>query len=691
MADDVAKVAAGDGRDRYRRHRERAGRVQAEQSRQGRDIGAIPPVLDPERRAACERNFRLFCETYLGDKFPLAWSEDHLQGIRRIEDAVLSGELFAFAMPRGSGKTSLVEAAVIWCTTYGHRLFIVLIGADEAAAIGVLENIKVELEANDALLEDFPEVCHPIRCLEGIANRCAGQTYAGQRTRIGWRDKEIILPTIPGSRASGCCVRARGITGRIRGMKRTLPDGRTLRPDFVVIDDPQTDESAASPSQCQKRINVLMGAVLGLAGPGQKIAGVMPCTVIAPDDMADQILDREKYPQWQGLRTKLLVSFPTDLQLWEEYAKRRAEGLRRGDGGKEATEFYASHRAAMDAGARAAWEARRNPDELSAVQHAMNLYFQSPATFYAEYQNQPQRVEVEEKLQPAQVAAKINRLDRRLVPSWCDLLTAYIDVSKKLLWYGVAAWKRDDFAGAVIDYGAFPDQKRSYFTLSDAKRTLARRYPGHEFESTLYAGLDELVGELAGREWPRDGGGVVRLGKILVDANWGDSTDTVYQLCRQSKHAALLMPAHGKYLGAGSQPFAEYKRKEGETLGHHWWIPARKKRPIRHVMIDTNYWKSFVVEGLRAALGGARSISLFGDSPELHRMFADQICAENPVPKTVKGRTVVEWAEPKGADNHMLDILAGMAAAASMLGSQLPGPAGAKPNRRRGPRVRYFT
>jgi hypothetical protein len=50
------------------------------------------------------------------------------------------------------------------------------------------------------------------------------------------------------------------------------------------------------------------------------------------------------------------------------------------------------------------------------------------------------------------------------VPVGCNHLTAFIDVQANLLFYVVAAWE-DDFTGYVIDYGAFPDQKRPYFTL----------------------------------------------------------------------------------------------------------------------------------------------------------------------------------------------------------------------------------
>ncbi len=127
-----------------------------------------------------------------------------------------------------------------------------------------------------------------------------GQLYKGKRTQIGWTAKEVVLPTIEGSSASGAIIKVAGLTGRIRGMKFKRPDGRTVRPSLVVLDDPQTDESARSLSQCANRESILAGAVLGLAGPGKKISGIMPCTVIRPGDMADNILDRNRHPEWNG-------------------------------------------------------------------------------------------------------------------------------------------------------------------------------------------------------------------------------------------------------------------------------------------------------------------------------------------------------------------------------------------------------
>jgi len=317
---------------------------QAEQSQAGRDIGDLPEVVNPERKRGCEKNFQLFCESYFPETYSLSWSPDHLKAIEKIETAVLSGGLFALAMPRGSGKSSLAETAAIWSMVYGHREFVTLIGATESAALEMLDSIKTELEVNENLAADFPEVCFPIEQLDGIANRCAGQLYHGERTRITWTSNEIVLPTIKDSKASGIIVRVAGITGRVRGMKFKRADGRSVRPSLVIIDDPQTSESAGSLEQTRKRVRVLAGDILGLAGPGQKISGIMPCTIIRPGDMADTILNKNTHPDWNGEKTKMVYTFPKNMKLWEEYADIRAESLRTDGNFDAATEFYKEHR-----------------------------------------------------------------------------------------------------------------------------------------------------------------------------------------------------------------------------------------------------------------------------------------------------------------------------------------------------------
>lgn len=671
---------SNDPGDRYQRHKQRTAAAQAEASRAGRDIGEIPPIEDPARKKAAEASFRAFCETYLPEKFGLGWSEDHLLAIGRIEDAVLRGGLFALAMPRGSGKTTLTETAVLWAILFGHRQFVVLIGADKEHAVAMLDNVKVEMETNDLLMADFPEVCHAVRCLEAIAQKSKGQLHRGQQTYIRWKTDEIVLPTIGGSQASGCRVRVRGITGRIRGMKATLADGRSIRPSLAIIDDPQTEESANSEAQCTKRMRVLTGAILGLAGPGESIAGIMPCTVIVPGDMADQILDQEKYPQWRGLRTKLVYTWPTREDLWQEYLRIRAESLRQGNGGAEATEFYRQHLGEMNLGGKAAWEARHAQDELSAIQHAYNLKQDlGDAAFDAEYQNTPQRdgTDVEE-LTPEQICAKVNRVPRGTVPDGATALVAMIDVHQKLLYWMVAAFARD-FTGHVVDYRAWPEQRKAYFRLTEARPTIAGKFPGAGLEGSIYAALDALVGELMEREWFREDGGPMRIERILIDANWGQTTDTVKDFCRRSKHAAILLPSHGRAIAATQAPMEEWPKRQGEVLGFHWVLRHGKgKRIGRHVLVDVNYWKSFLHERLAMAVGDRGGMTLFGADPKLHLMLAHHLRAEVRKRKPVPGRVVDEWSLPPARpDNHLLDLAVGCLVGASMQGCQIAIPAGA--------------
>ncbi len=651
----------------------------------GRDIGELPEVVNAERKEKASSDFRFFCEQYFPLTFHLPWSPDHLKVIAKIVQAVLRGGLFAMAMPRGSGKSTICECACIWAVLYGHREFVCLIGSDEGHAMDMLDSIKMELDGNDLLLEDFPEVVYAIQCLDGIANRCNGQLYKGERTHIGWTAREIVLPTIAGSKASGAIIKVAGITGRIRGMKYKRADGKTVRPTLVVLDDPQTDESARSLSQCATRESILAGAVLGLAGPGKKISGIMPCTVIRPGDMADTILDRDKHPEWNGERTKMVYSFPADEKLWHRYAEIRAESMRQGNAGDEATEFYRLNREAMDAGSLVAWPERFNHDELSAIQHAINLKLQDEAAFFAEYQNEPLPAETvdAEELTVDQITSKLNRMKRSEVPIGCNHLTMFIDVQANLLFFVVAAWE-DDFTGYAIDYSTFPDQKRAYFTLRDARLTLPAATKASGLEGAIYAGLDALTKDYLGREWRRDDGAMLRIERCLIDANWGSSTDIVYQFCRQSAYAGIILPSHGRFVGASSQPFSEYKRKPGDRVGHNWRMPnVHGKRAVRHAIYDTNYWKSFVHARLAVSMGDKGCLSLFGENADHHRLLAEHLTAEYRVKTEGRGRTVDEWKQrPERGDNHWFDCLVGCAVAASIQGAVLFGTDGKAPAKR---------
>lgn len=698
----------------YGRHKDRAKLRSAAITLAGQDIGAIPPVRDHARRARGDRDFRFFCENYFPHLFDLAWSNDHLRVIAKIQRVVLAHETLAIAMPRGSGKTTLCQVAVIWAVLSGRHKFVMLIAATEEDASAMIGNIKSHLSSNELLLGDYPEAIYPIRKLESESRRCAGQRYYGRPTNIGWSVDEIIVPSIPGSPSAGAIIRVRGITGTIRGALYARSDGTQVRPSLVVCDDPQTDESAKSPTQTAHRLAIINGAIMGLAGPGLRTAVIIPCTVIQAGDMADRLLDRQENPQWHGERTKMIYSFPSNARQWGEYNRLKQESQRADGDGREATVFYAARRArcgaslseqracahcphageCMDAGAVIAWPDRfvKGKGEVSALQHAMNLKLDvGEAAFLAEYQNEPlnQDLGEQDQLDASAIIERTNGRRRGELPTRTAHLTMFADVHDKVLFWMVCAWQ-NDFTGCIVDYGTYPDQRRWHFTLRDAKATLGRSHPGAGREAAIQAGLKQLTDEMLAREWTRDDGTIMQIGRCLIDA--GYVPEMVFSTIRRSGRLATLMPSKGVGIGPDGKPFSEYIRKAGEQYGQHWRMPStRGTRELATVNIDTNFWKTFIYDRLTTGQGDPGSLTLFGSDGEQihHRLLSEHLCSEFRVRTIGRKRTVDVWkVRPGTVDNHWFDCLVGCAVAASMLGCSLPGTDPAPARSRNTPRLR---
>ncbi len=655
----------------YDAHKDRVTGRQAAMVAAGQDIGPVPPVANVPRRRRAAASLCAFCQEYFREIFYLPWSKDQLRVIGSLEYAINHGGLRAIAMPRGSGKSVLARIAALWAILTGRCRYVCLIAATADRGKSELAKVQTACETNADLQADWPEALYPVARLERITQRQRGQTYRGRHTRITWLDRKIVFPTIAGSPCSASIITCAGLTGAdIRGQSHATADGEILRPDLAILDDPQTTESAHSTVQSARREALLAGDVLGMAGPGRKIAAVVCCTVINPGDMADNILDRDKHPEWNGERTKMVYSFPTNEKLWDQYAKIRAESLAAGRGMAEATEFYRRNRRAMDAGAEVAWPERFDPGELSGLQHAMNLKLQDEAAFWAEYQNDPQPPDHDEDLLTADlIAAKLNNRPYARVPAAADHLIAAVDVQKKALFWNVMAFQRD-FTACLIDYGTYPDQKRTHFSLRDIRRTLATAHRGKTEEAALYAGLGALADILLGREWKRDDGSVQRVEAMAIDA--GYQTDTVHLFCRQ--YASPAVRAYrGLPVTASSSPLCQRKRHKGERLGADWRLTSPLGRHhVRELQADVNIWKSFLHARLAAGVGAAGCLSLWGSSAARHRLYAEHLTAETPIHTEGRGRVVNEWKlPPSKPDNHWLDTSTACMVAASVLGCRL--------------------
>ncbi|MFG0315740.1 MAG: terminase gpA endonuclease subunit, partial [Planctomycetota bacterium JB042] len=284
------------------------------------------------------------------------------------------------------------------------------------------------------------------------------------------------------------------------------------------------------------------------------------------------------------------------------------------------------------------------------------------------------------------IASKLNGHAEGVVPVGASRLTAFIDVQQRLLYWVVVAWG-EGFSGYVVAYGAWPDQRRHYFSLADAQHTLAEAAPGAGLEGSVFAGIDALTRHLLGKEWIGDAGTPMRIELCMVDASWGRTTDVVYQVCRQSPHGAILLPSHGRYVSPAARAISDFEKKPGDRVGLEWRIPGNKgKRAVRHAIYDTNWWKTFVHSRLEQAMGDPGCLSLFGRDQTRHRMLAEHLTAETRQRLKGSKRTADIWAlRPGVRDNHLLDCVVGCAVGASVLGVALAGmePAGQAKKRRR--------
>ena len=157
----------------------------------------LAAIANPKRRKAAIASLRICCETYFAARFSKSWSADHLKVIAYMEEAARKGGIVVIAMPRGTGKTSLVEVFAIWCLLSGLRGFVLLVGSDKGAAVEMLTSIKTELEGNELLAADFPREVGPFVLLEGEPRACNGQRYKGKRTHVLWRQNEIVFAHDP--------------------------------------------------------------------------------------------------------------------------------------------------------------------------------------------------------------------------------------------------------------------------------------------------------------------------------------------------------------------------------------------------------------------------------------------------------------------------------------------------------------
>lgn len=650
---------------------------------------------NPQRRERAIADPERFMRTYFADRYKRPFGKLHYALIEALWEVAKTGGKQAVAAPRGRGKTEVVKGVIPATVFAGLIRFPVPIGPTTAHANELYEDFRRKCMYNDMLAADFPEVCDPIRALEGAPQRASRQHVDGELTHIIWKTERLRFPDVPEKyrgpiNYGGVRMEFRGLDAAIRGINR---DGD--RPDFVPIDEPETRESSKSESQIRDRSNAIERDIAGLAGDEEELAQCMLTTIQNTICNSFIYTDPEQKPSWMGKRFGWVEKWPNEWQkdgvdgngMWHEYIALRHKDQREGDRyGRTATQFFLDHEDEMTAGGELLadnYKAKVLSDGWQTVHSAWQVVFNSIAdtdfdSFCTEYQNDPPEGEQIEQIQltAAKVQARIVETGQREVPHDTGFETIGIDLGKYASHWSHTAWTDETCVGTVPDYGIM--ETTGLNAASDNKA----------IEHAIVAALEV---------WAEDVVAKIKPQLVLIDS--GTFTDAAYTFCRNAGRP--FFPAKGWDLGRFRMPEERTPEKIPYQECYAAWQPNHKLWLYHH---QGEYWKSWMQsrflqqpydEQNERQPGSLALFNPVGDAKR-HLSFSQHMVAEyeRHVPKEGK-QLKREWYV-KNRNNHWLDGMALACCAAGVLGVRLmtqppPPPPKKKPQPSEEPRETPFS
>ncbi|PJG83778.1 phage terminase large subunit [Caviibacterium pharyngocola] len=238
------------------------------------------------------------------------------QSVKSVTDSVRH----AIAAPRGEAKSTIcTQLFPLWCLVCDLKKYLIIAMDTKEQAYGMLEAIKVEIESNPRLRIDFPELA-------------PGKV---------WRAGAILTN-------KNQKIEAVGAGQKLRGRRHGA-----YRPDLVVLDDIENDESVQTPEQRNKLHDWILKAVLKLGAAGEKFDVIYVGTILHYDSVLNRILSTKG---WKRARFKAILRMPDNMALWDEWENIYLS--EEGDDDTLSDAFYQQHKAEMDKGSIVSWLAR---------------------------------------------------------------------------------------------------------------------------------------------------------------------------------------------------------------------------------------------------------------------------------------------------------------------------------------------
>ena len=349
---------------------------------------AVQKQISELRRKAGSTSPLTFAKAYLPSHLRLKPSRMHCDLFEMLQEVSHQrGARLAIAAPRGHAKSTIVSLAyVLWCICYRTERYIMLISNTLDQASDFLSQIKSELDSNELLQEDFPEVCEVPGSTPGSG--VATARVPGPGGPPGVPGARVLGAKVPGARRwtrdevvtrNDVRITALGADTKFRGRRY-----KQHRPTLIVLDDVESEVEVRSDDQRRYKQEWFNKTVLKAGTSATNV--IVVGTILHYDALLANLIDPRQSPNWTGKKYQAVCEWSKCEHLWEQWEKiYRFQTEHEGKNGPNvAKQFFESNREAMLEGTKVLWP------ELEDYYTLMEMRIsEGRASFDSEKQNEP--------------------------------------------------------------------------------------------------------------------------------------------------------------------------------------------------------------------------------------------------------------------------------------------------------------
>ena len=240
----------------------------------------IDPEETPEEKqrriARLESDPVAWCRYYFPKYCSSPFAAFHIRAIRRIVKNTNTYEVWPWA--RELAKSAIAMFVILYLALTGQIKCLLLVSATEDSAKRLLEPYMIELMKNPRIRNDYGE-----------------QVVFGK-----WEEGNFVAKC-------GCAFRALGAGNKPRGTRN-----ENIRPDFILVDDIDTDEEVRNPDRITDKWEWIEGALIPTTSVNKDKRILFVGNIIGNDTTITRAMTQADYAEIVNIRDK------NNLSTWPE-------------------------------------------------------------------------------------------------------------------------------------------------------------------------------------------------------------------------------------------------------------------------------------------------------------------------------------------------------------------------------------